>query len=154
MLTRHILQDIFMNRATVSNRHSAQQIGDQNYASVGRSATRTSSVLFKAGGPSMYWPTMSRCMIRLRGGRLCGAPAMVNGRCRQHGGKTVPDQHYNRPHIERIIRIGHFGTNGCALNDAVVAYRTQQRLKRLVDIASRRSELDPDQGAPEPTKPT
>ncbi len=143
-----------MNEPTATSRHTGQQIDDEYKTWTRRSPPRTSSVPFKAVGPSLYWPTMSRCMIRMRGGRLCGAPAMINGRCRQHGGRMEPDQHCNRPHIEQIIRAGHFGTNGCALNDAVVAYRTQRRLKRLVDVASRRSDFDPDQGAPEPAEPT
>ena len=143
-----------MKHTIATNPHLAEQFGPPDKASIRRDATRAPSIIFKAVGPSMYCPIMSRCMIRIRGGRLCGAPAMANGRCRQHGGKMVPDQHSKRPHIEQIIRAGLFGTNGSALNDAVVAYRTQKRLERLVDIVSRRSGLAPDQGAPGPAEPT
>jgi len=154
MLAGQIQQDTVMKHTIATNRHVAEQIGPPQKVSMRRDVTRAPSIIFKAVGPSMYYPTMSRCMVRTRGGRLCGALAMVNGRCRQHGGKMAPDQHAKRPHIEQIIRAGLFGTNGCALNDAVVAYRTQKRLERLVDIASRRSGLDPDQGTSGPTQPT
>jgi hypothetical protein len=79
---------------------------------------------------------------------------MANGWCRQHGGKTVSSRHCKHPHINQIVRAGHYGANGCALNDAVVAYRTQQRLERLVEAVSQRSELDPDQGVPGSTEPS
>lgn len=146
-LAGQIQQDTVMKHTIATNPHVATRIGRPYTASIRGDATRARSILFKVVGPSMYCPTSSRCMIRVRGGRLCGAPAMANGRCRQHGGKMTPDQHSKRPRIEHIIRAGLFGTNGCALNDAVVAYRTQKRLERLVDIASRRSALDPDHGA-------
>lgn len=78
---------------------------------------------------------------------------MVNGRCRYHGGSTEAGQHGKRLNLKQIGS-ACYGANGCALNDAVVAYRTQPRLERLVEAVNRRSELAPDQGGPEPTEPT
>ena len=154
MLTGHIQQDAVMKHTATTNPQLPKQTGHRNPASTERDGTRQPSILFKAVRPSLYCLATLRCMSRVRGGRLCGAPAMANRRCRQHGGRMMLDQHSRHLHITQIVRTGLFGTNGCALNDAVVAYRTQRRLARLVDITCQRSGLDPDQGASGPSEPT
>lgn len=71
---------------------------------------------------------------------------MVNGKCRRHGGKNIWDHEPGRLHLERPAPAPYRPFRGNALDTAIVAYRTQQRLQPLVAELSRRSRFDPDQG--------
>ena len=46
-------------------------------------------VLLKNGNPQGNPMNAPRCGARTRKGTLCKAPAMSNGRCRMHGGKST-----------------------------------------------------------------
>lgn len=102
---------------------------------------------------SLSRPAPQSCMVRIRGNRKCGAPALANGRCRRHGGKNTWDHELKRLCAERSARAPYRPFWGNALDAAIVAYRTQQRLLPLVEALARRSQLDPDQGIPGPGAP-
>ena len=49
----------------------------------------TTGILLRNGNPQGDPATASRCGARTRLGVPCRAPAMANGRCRMHGGKST-----------------------------------------------------------------
>lgn len=95
---------------------------------------------------SLSRPVQQCCMVRIRGNRKCGAPALANGKCRRHGGKNTWDHELKRLCAERSAGVPYRPFWGNALEAAIVACRTQQRLLPLVEAQTRRSQLDPDQG--------
>jgi len=54
----------------------------------------------KNGNPPGNLSKAKRCNAKTRSGSLCKAPAMRNGRCRMHGGKSTGPK--TREGIERI----------------------------------------------------
>ncbi len=95
---------------------------------------------------SLSCPAPQCCMVRIRGNRKCGAPALANGKCRRHGGKNTWDHELKRPCAEPLAGAPYRPFRGNALDAAIVACRTQQRLLPLVETLTRGSQLDPDQG--------
>ncbi len=51
-----------------------------------------------------------RCRARTRSGRPCRSPAMTNGRCRMHGGKSPGAPVGNK----NALKHGHFSTDAIA----------------------------------------
>lgn len=82
-----------------------------------------------------------RCGARNRAGLLCRAPAMANGRCRSHGGKSTGPK--TEAGLQRLrlgrTKHGFYGAEGRAFRSAIAALRSQHRLLRLV-TALRRSD--------------
>lgn len=102
---------------------------------------------------SLSRPAPQCCMVRIRGNRRCGAPALANGRCRRHGGKNTWNHEFERLRVERSTGAPYRPFWGNALDAAIVAYRTQQRLLPLVEALTQRSQLDLDPGVPRPGAP-
>ncbi len=73
-----------------------------------------------------------RCGARNRTGLPCKAPAMANGRCRSHGGKSTgptTQQGLDNLRAARTIH-GCYGEEGKALRRTIAALRAQARLFR------------------------
>ena len=102
---------------------------------------------------SLSRPVPQCCMVRIRGSRRCGAPALANGKCRRHGGKNTWDHELKHLCAERSAGAAHRPFWGNALDAAIVACRTQQRLLPLVKALTGRAQLDPDQGVVGPVAP-
>ena len=63
----------------------------------------TKGVLLRNGNPQGNPMNAPRCGARTRRGTPCQAPAMTNGRCRMHGGKSTGPR--TPEGIERIRQI-------------------------------------------------
>lgn len=89
-----------------------------------------------------------RCGACNRAGNPCRAPAMANGRCRRHGGKSTgptTDDGVKRLRLARTVH-GFYGIEGLALRESIAALRTQHRLLRLVNAPCHSQKFDPDHG--------
>jgi hypothetical protein len=102
---------------------------------------------------SLSRPPQQCCMVRVRGNRMCGAPALANGKCRRHGGKNPLDHQFRRLHAEHSAGAPYRPFWGNALDAAIMACRTQQRLLPLVEALTQPSQLYPDQGVLRPGAP-
>jgi hypothetical protein len=75
-----------------------------------------------------------RCSARNRAGEPCLAPAMVNGRCRCHGGKSTGPR--TRDGLKRLRAArtvhGFYGEEGRAFRHTVAALFAQGRWLRLL----------------------
>jgi hypothetical protein len=92
------------------------------------------------GNPSGNPHEASRCGARNRAGLPCRAPAMANGRCRSHGGKsTGPRTTAGRERLRAAHTVhGWHGAEGRALRAAIADLRAMgECLCRIV--AARRS---------------
>jgi hypothetical protein len=85
-----------------------------------------------------------RCGARNRAGEPCRAPAMVNGRCRFHGGKSTGPR--TKDGLERLRAArtvhGFYGEEGRAFRHTIAALFAQGRWLRLV---AELRKLGPDQ---------
>jgi hypothetical protein len=73
-----------------------------------------------------------RCGARNRAGAACRAPAMANGRCRSHGGKSTgprTEQGMARLRAARSVH-GFYGEDGRAFRRLLQALGKQGRLLR------------------------
>jgi hypothetical protein len=75
-----------------------------------------------------------RCGARNRAGAACRAPAMSNGRCRSHGGKSTGPR--TQAGIQRLRAArtvhGYYGEDGRAFRHTVATLFAQGRLLRLL----------------------
>ena len=86
------------------------------------------------GNPSGNPHAAPRCAARNRAGEPCRAPAMVNGRCRCHGGKSTGPRTREGLHRLRAARTVHgfYGAEGRAFRHTVAALFAQGRWLRLL----------------------
>ena len=69
------------------------------------------------GNPRKDLSTVARCGARTRRGTACQAPAMKNGRCRSHGGKSTGARTANGKQAQIAANTvhGYYGEEGRAL---------------------------------------
>jgi hypothetical protein len=86
------------------------------------------------GNPSGNPQAAPRCDARNRAGEPCRAPAMVNGRCRLHGGKSTGPRTREGLQRLRVARTVHgfYGEEGRAFRHTVAALFAQGRWLRLL----------------------
>jgi hypothetical protein len=104
------------------------------------------------GNPSGDLAAVRRCGARTRAGGACRQPAMANGRCRLHGGKSTGPRTPAGLAASRAARLRHGGHAG-----ALVALRSEaaccgRRIDRL--IAARRAGLLAGQGVDPGNRPS
>ena len=86
------------------------------------------------GNPSGNPHAAPRCGARNRAGEPCRAPAMSNGRCRCHGGKSTgprTQQGLQRLRAARTVH-GFYGEEGRAFRHTIAALFAQGRWLRLL----------------------
>ena len=93
-----------------------------------------------------------RCGARTRFGQPCCAPAMANGHCHRHGGKSTGPRIQEGLHRLRVARTtdGFYGEEGRAFRHTVAALFAQGRWFRLLAEA-RKARIDPPPVAEQPT---
>jgi len=84
----------------------------------------------KNGNPRGNPSNAPRCGAKTRAGSLCQQPAMPNGRCRLHGGKSP-----GAPRGERNGNYRHGLRAKEAIADRRGAARLRQRLRQLIVLA-------------------
>jgi hypothetical protein len=85
------------------------------------------------GNPSGDLLAAPRCGARNRAGQPCRAPAMANGRCRSHGGRStgpLTQQGLQRLRDARTVH-GFYGQEGRAFRHTIAALFAQGRWLRL-----------------------
>ena len=104
------------------------------------------------GNPSGNPNAAPRCGARNRRGEPCRAPAMFNGRCRFHGGKSTGPRTQRGLERLRAARTVHgfYGQEGRAFRHTIAALFAQGRWLRL--LAELRN-VPPDARAPEMAPP-
>ncbi len=86
------------------------------------------------GNPSGNPLAAPRCGARNRAGKTCRAPAMSNGRCRFHGGKSTgprTQQGLQRLSAAHTVH-GFYGKEGRAFRHTIAALFAQGRWLRLL----------------------
>lgn len=86
------------------------------------------------GNPSGNPNAAPRCGARNRAGEPCRAPAMCNGRCRSHGGKSTgprTQEGLRRLRAARTVH-GFYGKEGRAFRHTIAALFAQGRWLRLL----------------------
>ncbi|HME20311.1 MAG TPA: HGGxSTG domain-containing protein [Acetobacteraceae bacterium] len=89
------------------------------------------------GNPSGNPHAALRCGARNRAGEPCRAPAMSNGRCRCHGGKsTGPRTQAGLQRLRAAHTVhGFYGADGRAFRHTIAALFAQGRwLRRLAEL--------------------
>jgi hypothetical protein len=88
----------------------------------------------KNGAPGGDPSTAPRCGARTRAGTACRQPAMPNGRCRLHGGRSSgPRTEAGRRRIGAAhVTHGWWTAEGLALRRAVAEFIAQSRLLRYL----------------------
>jgi hypothetical protein len=112
------------------------------------------------GNPSGNPLAAPRCGARNRAGQPCRAPAMANGRCHCHGGKSTGPRTQQGLHRLRAAHTVHgfYGTEGRAFRHTIAALFAQGRWLRLLAelrnaerAAAPATASAPDAPAPEPS---
>lgn len=86
------------------------------------------------GNPAGNPNAAPRCGARNRAGEPCCAPAMINGRCRSHGGKSTgpaTQEALRRLRAARTVH-GFYGEEGRAFRHTIAALFAQGRWLRLL----------------------
>ena len=91
------------------------------------------------GNPPGDFRVAPRCGARTRAGGCCRQPAMANGRCRLHGGKSTGPRTPAGLAASRAARLRHGGDAGALVALRAEAAHCGRRIDRL--IAARRAAL-------------
>ncbi len=87
------------------------------------------------GNPSGDFLSAPRCGATTRAGRSCAQPAMNNGRCRFHGGKSTGPRTADGLARARNARFVHGFRSGALIKLRRNAARTARELERLTDMS-------------------
>jgi len=119
----------------------------------------------KNGNPSGDYLAAPRCGARTRAGCACRQPAMKNGRCRLHGGKSTGARTAEGRHRARTARLVHGRRTAALIGARSAAAAIGRRLAWMTELAREfsaghgvdRSDLPPplgrDGGRPSGTRP-
>jgi hypothetical protein len=88
----------------------------------------------KNGNPSGDYLSAPRCGAKTRAGCACRQPAMTNGRCRLHGGKSTGARTADGRRRARTARLVH-GRRTAAVLDLRAAAAVSRRLAWMTDLA-------------------
>jgi len=104
------------------------------------------------GNPSGDLAAVRRCGARTRAGGCCRQPAMANGRCRLHGGKSTGPRTPAGLAASRAARLRHGGHAGVLVALRAEAASCGRRIDRL--IAARRAGVLAGQGVHPADRPS
>jgi hypothetical protein len=93
----------------------------------------------KNGNPSGDYLAAPRCGAKTRAGCACRQPAMKNGRCRLHGGKSTGARTDAGQRRARSARLVHGRRTAAVIGLRSAAAAVNRRLAWMTDVAHRRS---------------
>jgi len=93
----------------------------------------------KNGNPSGDYLTALRCGAKTRAGCACRQPAMTNGRCRLHGGKSTGARTAEGRRRARTARLVHGRRTAAAIGLRSAAAAVNRRLAWMTEFARARS---------------
>jgi len=89
----------------------------------------------KNGNPSGDFLAAPRCRAKTRAGCACRQPAMKNGRCRLHGGKSTGARTAEGQHRARTARLVHGRRTAAVIGARSAAAAVSRRLAWMAELA-------------------
>jgi len=89
----------------------------------------------KNGNPAGDYLAAPRCGAKTRAGCACRQPAMKNGRCRLHGGKSTGARTVDGRHRARTARLVHGRRTAAVIEARSAAATVSRRLAWMADLA-------------------
>ncbi len=105
----------------------------------------------KNGNPSGDYLAAPRCGAKTRAGCACRQPAMKNGRCRLHGGKSTGARTAEGQHRVRTVRLVHGRRTAAVIEARSAAAAVSRRLAWMAELAR---ELSAGHGVDRSDSPT